>query len=131
MFYERFCGTQVLKEELANSVDLFAKAFLGVAEEKQKEKKTVDMLLARKKKLVQEIDNYKKLSKSSKTVKQKVLKQRKADEKKLKAEYRYAERKTFTTPFELMHRERYAEERKQLEQELRTLWETDKDSFQF
>ena len=131
MFYERFCGTQMLKEELANNVDLFAKAMLGVVEEKQKEKQTVDRLLNKKKKLVKEIDKYKEQSSSSKKVKAKVLKQRKDDERRLKAEYRQAEKKTFITQMELKHRERFIKERKQLEQQLRTLWETDKDSFQF
>ena len=84
MFYERFCGTQLLKEELEKSVDLFAKSFLGIAEEKKREKRNLDNMIARRKKLAEEVETYRQLSKSSKVVKNKVIKQRKEDAKAIK-----------------------------------------------
>lgn len=127
MFYERFCGTQLLKEELEKSVDLFAKSFLGIAEEKKKEKRNLDNMIARRKKLAEEVETYRQLSKSSKVVKNKVIKQRKEDAKAIKKATN--KRSMYMTNVELNYRKKWAEDKVQLELELRQKWKENKNDF--
>ena len=127
MFYERFCGTQLLKEELEKSVDLFAKSFLGIAEEKKKEKRNLDNMIARRKKLAEEVETYRQLSKSSKVVKNKVIKQRKEDAKAIKKATN--KRNVYITNVELNYRRKWAENKAQLELELRQKWKENKNDF--
>lgn len=127
MFYERFCGTQLLKEELEKSVDLFAKSFLGIAEEKKKEKRNLDNMIARRKKLAEEVETYRQLSKSSKVVKNKVIKQRKEDAKAIKKATN--KRTVYMTNVELNYRKKWAEDKAQLELELRQKWKENKNDF--
>ena len=127
MFYERFCGTQLLKEELEKSVDLFAKSFLGIAEKKRKEKRNLDNMIARRKKLAEEVETYRQLSKSSKVIKNKVIKQRKEDAKAIKKATN--KRNVYMTNVELNYRKKWAENKVQLELELRQKWEENKNDF--
>ena len=127
MFYERFCGTQLLKEELEKSVDLFAKSFLGIAEEKKREKRNLDNMIARRKKLAEEVETYRQLSKSSKVVKNKVIKQRKEDAKAIKKATN--KRSMYMTNVELNYRKKWAENKIQLELELRQKWKENKNDF--
>ena len=127
MFYERFCGTQLLKEELEKSVDLFAKSFLGIAEEKKREKRNLDNMIARRKKLAEEVETYRQLSKSSKVVKNKVIKQRKEDAKAIKKATN--KRSMYMTNVELNYRKKWAEDKAQLELELRQKWKENKNDF--
>ena len=127
MFYERFCGTQLLKEELEKSVDLFAKSFLGIAEEKKREKRNLDNMIRRRKKLAEEVETYRQLSKSSKVVKNKVIKQRKEDAKAIKKATN--KRKVYITNVELNYRRKWAESKAQLELELRQKWKENKNDF--
>lgn len=127
MFYERFCGTQLLKEELEKSVDLFAKSFLGIAEEKKREKRNLDNMIARRKKLAEEVETYRQLSKSSKVVKNKVIKQRKEDAKAIKKATN--KRSMYMTNVELNYRKKWAEDKVQLELELRQKWKENKNDF--
>ena len=127
MFYERFCGTQLLKEELEKSVDLFAKSFLGIAEEKKREKRNLDNMIARRKKLAEEVETYRQLSKSSKVVKNKVIKQRKEDAKAIKKATN--KRSVYMTNVELNYRRKWAENKAQLELELRQKWKENKNDF--
>ena len=127
MFYERFCGTQLLKEELEKSVDLFAKSFLGIAEKKKKEKRNLDNMIARRKKLAEEVETYRQLSKSSKVVKNKVIKQRKEDAKAIKKATN--KRNVYITNVELNYRRKWAESKAQLELELRQKWKENKNDF--
>ena len=127
MFYERFCGTQLLKEELEKSVDLFAKSFLGIAEEKKKEKRNLDNMIRRRKKLAEEVETYRQLSKSSKVVKNKVIKQRKEDAKAIKKATN--KRNVYITNVELNYRRKWAESKAQLELELRQKWKENKNDF--
>lgn len=127
MFYERFCGTQLLKEELEKSVDLFAKSFLGIAEEKKREKRNLDNMIRRRKKLAEEVETYRKLSKSSKVVKNKVIKQRKEDAKAIKKATN--KRNVYITNVELNYRRKWAENKAQLELELRQKWKENKNDF--
>ena len=127
MFYERFCGTQLLKEELEKSVDLFAKSFLGIAEEKKREKRNLDNMIARRKKLAEEVETYRQLSKSSKVVKNKVIKQRKEDAKAIKKATN--KRNVYITNVELNYRRKWAENKAQLELELRQKWKENKNDF--
>ena len=127
MFYERFCGTQLLKEELEKSVDLFAKSFLGIAEEKKREKRNLDKMIARRKKLAEEVETYRQLSKSSKVVKNKVIKQRKEDAKAIKKATN--KRNVYITNVELNYRRKWAESKAQLELELRQKWKENKNDF--
>lgn len=127
MFYERFCGTQLLKEELEKSVDLFAKSFLGIAEEKKREKRNLDNMIRRRKKLAEEVETYRKLSKSSKVVKNKVIKQRKEDAKAIKKATN--KRNVYITNVELNYRRKWAESKAQLELELRQKWKENKNDF--
>lgn len=127
MFYERFCGTQLLKEELEKSVDLFAKSFLGIAEEKKKEKRNLDNMIRRRKKLAEEVETYRQLSKSSKVVKNKVIKQRKEDAKAIKKATN--KRNVYITNVELNYRRKWAESKTQLELELRQKWKENKNDF--
>ena len=127
MFYERFCGTQLLKEELEKSVDLFAKSFLGIAEEKKREKHNLDNMIARRKKLAEEVETYRQLSKSSKVVKNKVIKQRKEDAKAIKKATN--KRNVYITNVELNYRRKWAESKAQLELELRQKWKENKNDF--
>lgn len=127
MFYERFCGTHLLKEELEKSVDLFAKSFLGIAEEKKREKRNLDNMIARRKKLAEEVETYRQLSKSSKVVKNKVIKQRKEDAKAIKKATN--KRNVYITNVELNYRRKWAESKAQLELELRQKWKENKNDF--
>ena len=127
MFYERFCGTQLLKEELEKSVDLFAKSFLGIAEKKKKEKRNLDNMIARRKKLAEEVETYRQLSKSSKVSKNKVIKQRKEDAKAIKKATN--KRSMYMTNVELNYRKKWAEDKAQLELELRKKWKENKNDF--
>lgn len=127
MFYERFCGTQLLKEELEKSVDLFAKSFLGIAEEKKREKRNLDNMIRRRKKLAEEVETYRQLSKSSKVVKNKVIKQRKEDAKAIKKATN--KRNVYITNVELNYRRKWAESKVQLELELRQKWKENKNDF--
>ena len=127
MFYERFCGTQLLKEELEKSVDLFAKSFLGIAEKKKKEKRNLDNMIARRKKLAEEVETYRQLSKSSKVIKNKVIKQRKEDAKAIKKATN--KRNVYMTNVELNYRKKWAENKVQLELELRQKWKENKNDF--
>ena len=127
MFYERFCGTQLLKEELEKSVDLFAKSFLGITEEKKREKRNLDNMIARRKKLAEEVETYRQLSKSSKVVKNKVIKQRKEDAKAIKKATN--KRNVYMTNVELNYRKKWAEDKAQLELELRQKWKENKNDF--
>ena len=127
MFYERFCGTQLLKEELEKSVDLFAKSFLGIAEEKKKEKRNLDNMIRRRKKLAEEVETYRQLSKSSKVIKNKVIKQRKEDAKAIKKATN--KRNVYITNVELNYRRKWAESKAQLELELRQKWKENKNDF--
>ena len=127
MFYERFCGTQLLKEELEKSVDLFAKSFLGIAEEKKREKRNLDNMIRRRKKLAEEVETYRQLSKSSKVVKNKVIKQRKEDAKAIKKATN--KRNVYITNVELNYRRKWAESKAQLELELRQKWKENKNDF--
>ena len=127
MFYERFCGTQLLKEELEKSVDLFAKSFLGIAEKKKKEKRNLDNMIARRKKLAEEVETYRQLSKSSKVIKNKVIKQRKEDAKAIKKATN--KRSMYMTNVELNYRKKWAENKVQLELELRQKWKENKNDF--
>ena len=127
MFYERFCGTQLLKEELEKSVDLFAKSFLGIAEEKKREKRNLDNMIRRRKKLAEEVETYRQLSKSSKVVKNKVIKQRKEDAKAIKKATN--KRSVYMTNVELNYRRKWAESKAQLELELRQKWKENKNDF--
>ena len=127
MFYERFCGTQLLKEELEKSVDLFAKSFLGIAEKKKKEKRNLDNMIARRKKLAEEVETYRQLSKSSKVIKNKVIKQRKEDAKAIKKATN--KRNVYMTNVELNYRKKWAENKIQLELELRQKWKENKNDF--
>ena len=127
MFYERFCGTQLLKEELEKSVDLFAKSFLGIAEKKKKEKRNLDNMIARRKKLAEEVETYRQLSKSSKVIKNKVIKQRKEDAKAIKKATN--KRNVYITNVELNYRRKWAESKVQLELELRQKWKENKNDF--
>ena len=127
MFYERFCGTQLLKEELEKSVDLFAKSFLGIAEEKKREKRNLDNMIARRKKLAEEVETYRQLSKSSKVIKNKVIKQRKEDAKAIKKATN--KRNVYMTNVELHYRKKWAENKTQLELELRQKWKENKNDF--
>ena len=127
MFYERFCGTQLLKEELEKSVDLFAKSFLGIAEKKKKEKRNLDNMIARRKKLAEEVETYRQLSKSSKVIKNKVIKQRKEDAKAIKKATN--KRNIYMTNVELNYRKKWAENKAQLESELRQKWKENKNDF--
>ena len=127
MFYERFCGTQLLKEELEKSVDLFAKSFLGIAEEKKKEKRNLDNMIARRKKLAEEVETYRQLSKSSKVGKNKVIKQRKEDAKAIKKATN--KRSMYMTNVELNYRKKWAEDKAQLELDLRQKWKENKNDF--
>ena len=127
MFYERFCGTQLLKEELEKSVDLFAKSFLGIAEEKKREKRNLDNMIARRKKLAEEVETYRQLSKSSKVIKNKVIKQRKEDAKAIKKATN--KRNVYITNVELNYRRKWAESKAQLELELRQKWKENKNDF--
>ena len=127
MFYERFCGTQILKEELEKSVDLFAKSFLGIAEKKKKEKRNLDNMIARRKKLAEEVETYRQLSKSSKVIKNKVIKQRKEDAKAIKKATN--KRNIYMTNVELNYRKKWAENKVQLELELRQKWKENKNDF--
>lgn len=127
MFYERFCGTQLLKEELEKSVDLFAKSFLGIAEKKRKEKRNLDNMIARRKKLAEEVETYRQLSKSSKVIKNKVIKQRKEDAKAIKKATN--KRNVYMTNVELNYRKKWAENKIQLELELRQKWKENKNDF--
>ena len=127
MFYERFCGTQLLKEELEKSVDLFAKSFLGIAEEKKREKRNIDNMIRRRKKLAEEVETYRQLSKSSKVVKNKVIKQRKEDAKAIKKATN--KRNVYITNVELNYRRKWAESKAQLELELRQKWKENKNDF--
>ena len=127
MFYERFCGTQLLKEELEKSVDLFAKSFLGIAEEKKREKRNLDNMIARRKKLAEEVETYRQLSKSSKVIKNKVIKQRKEDAKAIKKATN--KRNVYMTNVELNYRKKWAENKVQLELELRQKWKENKNDF--
>ena len=127
MFYERFCGTQLLKEALEKSVDLFAKSFLGIAEEKKREKRNLDNMIRRRKKLAEEVETYRQLSKSSKVVKNKVIKQRKEDAKAIKKATN--KRNVYITNVELNYRRKWAESKAQLELELRQKWKENKNDF--
>ena len=127
MFYEQFCGTQLLKEELEKSVDLFAKSFLGIAEKKKKEKRNLDNMIARRKKLAEEVETYRQLSKSSKVIKNKVIKQRKEDAKAIKKATN--KRNVYMTNVELNYRKKWAENKVQLELELRQKWKENKNDF--
>ena len=127
MFYERFCGTQLLKEELEKSVDLFAKSFLGIAEEKKREKRNLDNMIRRRKKLAEEVETYRQLSKSSKVVKNKVIKQRKEDAKAIKNATN--KRNVYITNVELNYRRKWAESKAHLELELRQKWKENKNDF--
>ena len=127
MFYERFCGTQLLKEELEKSVDLFAKSFLGIAEEKKREKRNLDNMIARRKKLAEEVETYRQLSKSSKVIKNKVIKQRKEDAKAIKKATN--KRNVYMTNVELNYRKKWAEDKTHLELELRKKWKENKNDF--
>lgn len=127
MFYERFCGTQLLKEELEKNVDLFAKSFLGIAEEKKREKRNLDNMIRRRKKLAEEVETYRQLSKSSKVVKNKVIKQRKEDAKAIKKATN--KRNVYITNVELNYRRKWAESKAQLELELRQKWKENKNDF--
>ena len=127
MFYERFCGTQLLKEELEKSVDLFAKSFLGIAEEKKRERRNRENMIARRKKLAEEVETYRQLSKSSKVVKNKVIKQRKEDAKAIKKATN--KRNVYITNVELNYRRKWAESKAQLELELRQKWKENKNDF--
>ena len=127
MFYERFCGTQLLKEELEKSVDLFAKSFLGIAEEKKREKRNLDNMIRRRKKLAEEVETYRQLSKSSKVIKNKVIKQRKEDAKAIKKATN--KRNVYITNVELNYRRKWTESKAQLELELRQKWKENKNDF--
>ena len=127
MFYERFCGTQLLKEELEKSVDLFAKSFLGIAEEKKREKRNLDNMIRRRKKLAEEVETYRQLSKSSKVIKNKVIKQRKEDAKAIKKATN--KRNVYITNVELNYRRKWTESKAQLELELRQKWKENENDF--
>lgn len=123
MFYNRFCGTAVLKEELENTIDLFAKAILGVKEDKQREKRNLEKILERKAKLAEEIEECNNIVKRSKTQKQQVLKQRKEEQKQIKAYARQKVAKCYASKIELVQRERFKRKYAELEAKLLELWE--------
>ena len=131
MFYNRFCGTQVLKEELQDSLDLFARSFIGIREEKRREKKSVDALINRAKTLGEEIRQCTDIMSKSDKQKKQVIKQRLADEKKVRAYNRKKNRSCFTSAIELRHREDYLKQYERLEQDLLKQWEEDNSKFPF
>lgn len=131
MFYNRFCGTQVLKEELQDSLDLFARSFIGIRENKRREKKSVDTLIKRAETLGEEIRQCTDIMAKSDKQRKQVLKQRLADEKKVKSYARKKEKSCFTSAIELRFRETYLKSYEELEQELLKQWEKDNTKFPF
>lgn len=131
MFYNRFCGTQVLKEELQDSLDLFARSFIGIRENKRREKKSVDTLIKRAEALGEEIRQCTDIMSKSDKQRKQVLKQRLADEKKVKTYARKKEKSCFSSAIELRHREMYLKTYEELEHALIQQWEKDNTKFPF
>jgi hypothetical protein len=131
MFYNRFCGTQVLKEELQDSLDLFARSFIGIRENKRREKKSVDTLIKRAEALGEEIRQCTDIMSKSDKQRKQVLKQRLADEKKVKTYTRKKEKSCFSSAIELRHREMYLKAYEELEHALIKQWEKDNTKFPF
>lgn len=131
MFYNRFCGTQVLKEELQDSLDLFARSFIGIRENKRREKKSVDTLIKRAEALGEEIRQCTDIMSKSDKQRKQVLKQRLADEKKVKTYARKKEKSCFSSAIELRHREMYLKAYEELEHALIKQWEKDNTKFPF
>lgn len=131
MFYNRFCGTQVLKEELQDSLDLFARSFIGIRENKRREKKSVDTLIKRAEALGEEIRQCTDIMSKSDKQRKQVLKQRLADEKKVKTYARKKEKSCFSSAIELRHREMYLKAYEELEHALIKQWEKDSTKFPF
>ena len=84
-------------------------------------------MIARRKKLAEEVETYRQLSKSSKVVKNKVIKQRKEDAKAIKKATN--KRNVYITNVELNYRRKWAESKAQLELELRQKWKENKNDF--
>lgn len=123
MFYNRFCGTAVLKEELESSLDLFAKSFLGIKEDKKRERQNIDAIIRRREILSEEIEQCNNIARDSKKQKRHVLKLRREEGKKIKA---YAKRKSaeqYTSAMGIFHRDKFAKQYAELEAKLQELWE--------
>lgn len=131
MFYNRFCGTQVLREELEDSLDLFARSFIGIRENKRREKKSVDTLIKRAEALGEEIRQCTDIMAKSDKQKKQIIKQRLQDEKKVKAYSRKKNKSCFTSAIELRHREEFLRQYERLEQDLRKQWDIDNTKFPF
>ena len=122
MFYGKFCGSTVLKEELESTLDLFAKSFLGIREDKRRERVNIDNLLYKRKKLSEEIQECDEIARNMKKQKKALYKLRKEEGKKIKA-YARKEGKWFTSNVEYHHRDKEQASYAKLEEKLRELWE--------
>ena len=125
MFYNRFCGTAVLKEELESSLDLFAKSFLGIKEDKKKERRNIDEIIKRRKALSDEIEQCTNIARDSKKQKQEVLRLRKAEGKKIKTYMKNKDAEHYTNNMGYMHRDKFQQQYNELEALLHELWEQD------
>jgi hypothetical protein len=122
MFYNRFCGTAVLKAELESSLDLFAKSFLGIKESKKKQRRNIESLIQQREKLSEEIQQCTDIIRGSKKQKQAVLKVRKEELKKIRAYAKKQDSRSFSSSMCLLHRDKFQQQYKELEQKLQELW---------
>lgn len=131
IFYDKFCGTQMLKEELEKSLDLFAKALVGVKEDKDKEAKAIAKMIARREALLEEIEGINSdLRTMKKQVTAKLIKQRQ-EYKEIKRHAKKLGVKVGLSNLELNYRKEREERFQALIKELRQLWEEDNTQLPF
>lgn len=129
MLYDKYCSEAVIKEELQKSIDLFAKSFLGIREEKRKELHKLEEYIKRKKDVSKEIKKCTEISKNMTKYKKQTLKQRRLDSKKVMAALKKKVLSSFASNAELKYRKIYEEQFQQLERELKRRWMLDKNDF--
>jgi hypothetical protein len=122
MFYNRFCGTAMLREELESSLDLFVKSFLGIKEEKKRERANIDSIIKRREVVAEEIRQCSNITRDSKKQKLKLLKLRQEEQKKIKTYAKKQELSVYTNMMEKRHRGVYLDKYKELEAKLQELW---------
>lgn len=122
MLYDKYSSTSVLKEEIQKSIDLFAQTYLDIREDKQKEIRKIDKIIAERKRLLLESRKCTEISKMTKKYKKSTLKKREAENKKLKTYLKRKIKSAFINNIELQNREKSRANYELLEKNLKQKW---------
>lgn len=129
LIFNKFCSEQAKREELEGALDLFAQTFFGKREKKYQEARKLSTLIRMREDLYGDAREITREIKGSAKYKRMVRKRRKERAKEVREYFRKKKASCYAGATDFMFREKYKEDYKKLELELRRRWIMDRNNF--